>query len=144
MYAWGDLVTSRINSHIVARNNAQNRRMQRRGSRQHYLQIIMWRTRFVQGTLSFILLLLFHIEVRLQSKRTQISLFKWDTIDFVNRHQHSKCQYRYIEYVHMVVVAESRVSHTYQEKVYERRGGEGITYANCAWNYDSAKWFWER
>lgn len=31
----------------------------------------------------------------------------------------------------VVVVMESRVSHMYQEKVYERRGGEDITYANC-------------
>lgn len=31
----------------------------------------------------------------------------------------------------MVVMAEPRVSHTYREKVYECRGGEDITYANC-------------
>lgn len=132
VYAWEDLVMSRINPHVVARNNAQNR-----SNATTWFKAALFANNNVENEIyaenpfhdfSFFS---FYIEVRLQSRYTQIPLFNAIpsilliiSIPNVNIDTPSA--------VHMVMVmVQSRVSHTYREKVYERRGGKDITYANC-------------
>lgn len=134
-YAWEDLVMSKINPPVAARNNVQNRRKHRRSS--SIISSYFWITTYIENEIYaelfprfFLFLLLYWdtppiktIRKYLYSNVIPSALLIDISIPNVNIDTPSASIW------HM----ESRVSRTsYREKVYERRGGEDITYANYA------------